>query len=156
MNFGEELEVALKKYQSYYHLNATGTLDAPTVSQMLMPRCGQPDIKSSHNHETKLLHIVSHYQFFNHSPRWPPSKSHLTYAFGLNYPKEYIPPVVRAFNTWTSASGYFTFSRAVNITSSDMIITLNVGVLEMELSLIMIHWRMLMRQQMGDFFIMSM
>ncbi|KAJ0754479.1 putative interstitial collagenase [Helianthus annuus] len=90
---------------------------------MLMPRCGQPDIKSSHNHETKLLHIVSHYQFFNHSPRWPPSKSHLTYAFGLNYPNEYIPPVVRAFNTWTSASGYFTFSRAVNITSSYMIIT---------------------------------
>ncbi|MFS7970678.1 putative gelatinase A [Helianthus anomalus] len=76
--FGEELEVALKKYQSYYHLNSTGTLDAPTVSQMLMPRCGQPNIKSSHNHETKLLHIVSHYQFFNHSPRWPPSKSHLT------------------------------------------------------------------------------
>ncbi|KAI3726057.1 hypothetical protein L1987_65854 [Smallanthus sonchifolius] len=118
--FDQELEAALKNYQNFYHLNASGTLDGPTVSQMIMPRCGQPDKKSSHKHGKKLLNIVSHYSFFPGSPRWPPSKSHLTYAFGLNYPNAYIPPVVRAFNTWASASGYFTFSRVGDVTSADL------------------------------------
>ncbi|KAI3726052.1 hypothetical protein L1987_65849 [Smallanthus sonchifolius] len=125
--FDEELEAALKSYQNFHHLNATGTLDGPTVSQMLMPRCGVPDKKSSHNRQTKLLHIVSHYEFFPNSPRWPPSKMHLTYAFGSNYPNAYVPPVDSAFNTWANASGYFTFSRVDDITSSDLKISFKSG-----------------------------
>ncbi|KAI3784765.1 hypothetical protein L1987_43870 [Smallanthus sonchifolius] len=125
--FDEELEAAVKDYQSFYHLNATGTLDGPTISQMLMPRCGRPDKGSSHNHETKLLHIVSHYQFFPNSPRWPPSKSHLTYAFASNYPDIYVPPVVSAFNKWVSATKYFTFSRVDCVTSSDLKISWERG-----------------------------
>ncbi|KAI3726058.1 hypothetical protein L1987_65855 [Smallanthus sonchifolius] len=121
--FDQKLEAALKSYQNFYHLNASGTLDGPTVSQMIMPRCGQPDKKISHKHGKSLLNIVSHYQFFPNSLRWPPSKSHLTYAFGLNYPNAYVPPVVRAFNTWASASGYFTFSRVDDVTSADLKIT---------------------------------
>ncbi|XP_076954232.1 metalloendoproteinase 1-like [Bidens hawaiensis] len=119
--FDQELETALKSYQNFYHLNASGTLDGPTVSQMSMPRCGQPDKKSNHIHGTKLLNIVSHYQFFPNSPRW--GKNHLTYAFGLNYPNAYVPPVVRAFNAWASTSGYFTFSRVDDFTGADLKIT---------------------------------
>ncbi|KAI3726055.1 hypothetical protein L1987_65852 [Smallanthus sonchifolius] len=125
--FDEELEAAVKDYQSFYHLNATGTLDGPTISQMLMPRCGQPDKENSHNHETKLLHTVSHYQFFQNRPRWPQSKSHLTYAFASNYPNNYVPPVVSAFNKWASETRYFTFTRVNSVTSADLKISWERG-----------------------------
>lgn len=118
--FDQELESALISYQNFYHLNASGTLDATTISQMTMPRCGQPDNKTNHHHKTKLLHTVSHYQFFQGNPTWPQSKSHLTYAFGFNYPDAAVPPVDRAFNKWASASGYFTFSRVDDVTSADL------------------------------------
>ncbi|MFS7970682.1 putative envelysin [Helianthus anomalus] len=118
--FDQAFESALINYQNFYHLNASGTLDGPTISQMMMPRCGQPDKKNSHKHKTKLVHTVSHYQFFQGNLRWPPSKSHLTYAFGLNYPNAYIPPVIRAFNTWTSSSNYFTFSMVDDVASADL------------------------------------
>ncbi|KAI3504254.1 hypothetical protein L1887_32801 [Cichorium endivia] len=69
-HFDEELEAALKSYQVYYHLNATGTLDGPTVSKMVMPRCGFPD-KETHHHTNNSLHTVSHYRFFPGRPKWP-------------------------------------------------------------------------------------
>nr|XP_043637652.1 metalloendoproteinase 3-MMP-like [Erigeron canadensis] len=117
--FDEELDAALKSYQNFYHLNATGVLDGTTISQMLIPRCGQPD-KITHQHGTKTLHIVSHYSFFPNNPKWPTSKSHLTYAFDSNYPRRYVPPVVRAFNKWTTSTNYFTFSRVNNFESADL------------------------------------
>ncbi|KAK1432824.1 hypothetical protein QVD17_09725 [Tagetes erecta] len=123
--FDQELESALKSYQEFYHLNASGTLDNPTVSQMIMPRCGYPDKKISHVHGTKLLNIVSHYSFFTGNPRW--GKSSLTYAFDSTYPPAYIPPVVRAFNTWASATRYFTFTRVASVTSSDLKISFERG-----------------------------
>ncbi|KAI3726053.1 hypothetical protein L1987_65850 [Smallanthus sonchifolius] len=126
--FDEQIEAAVKDFQNFYHLTATGTLDGPTISQMLMPRCGRPDKGiSSHNHEKKLLHIVSHYQFFPNSPRWPPGKSHLTYEFASNYPNIYVPPVVSAFNKWASATGYFTFSRVDSVTIADLKISWESG-----------------------------
>ncbi|GJS45669.1 metalloendoproteinase 1-like protein [Tanacetum coccineum] len=90
-HFDEELEAALKSYQVYYHLNATGTLNAPTLSKMVMPRCGFPD-KEGHHHRNGPLHIVSHYSFF---------------------------PAI-AFRKWTTASRYFTFSRAKTYARADL------------------------------------
>ncbi|XP_076950654.1 metalloendoproteinase 5-MMP-like [Bidens hawaiensis] len=124
--FDQELETALKSYQNFNHLNASGTLDEPTVSRMLMPRCGVPDhVNSSHTHEVKLLSFVSRYQFFPGNPRW--YKNHLTYAFHSKFPNAFVPPVVRAFNQWASASRYFTFSRSYHIISSNIKITLEHG-----------------------------
>ncbi|XP_071731097.1 metalloendoproteinase 3-MMP-like [Rutidosis leptorrhynchoides] len=109
--FDDELEAALISYQNFFQLNSTGTLDEPTVSQMLVPRCGCPDKKIPHHQDgPKGLHTVSHYAFFQGDLRW--SVSDLTYEFLNNYPDEGIPPVVRAFNSWTSGSNYFTFSSA--------------------------------------------
>ncbi|KAI3714144.1 hypothetical protein L1987_72735 [Smallanthus sonchifolius] len=118
-NFDEELETAIKSYQVYYHLNVTGTLDAPTVSKMVMPRCGFPD-KETHQHGDKSLHTVSHYRFFLSRPKWPKGKTHLTYAFGSRFPARFMPPVTRAFRKWATASRYFTFSRATNYQSADL------------------------------------
>ncbi|KAB1226155.1 Metalloendoproteinase 1 [Morella rubra] len=73
-DFDELLESAVKTYQLNYHLNATGTLDAQTVSKMMMPRCGVADIingtnwmhsgNKRHDYRHSLFHTVSHYSFF--------------------------------------------------------------------------------------------
>ncbi|KAH7568515.1 hypothetical protein JRO89_XS06G0009200 [Xanthoceras sorbifolium] len=42
--FDDILESAIKTYQLNFNLNTTGTLDPQTVSTMMMPRCGMPDI----------------------------------------------------------------------------------------------------------------
>ncbi|CAI9782610.1 unnamed protein product [Fraxinus pennsylvanica] len=67
------------------------------------------------------IHTVSHYSFFPGKPRWPASKTRLTYAFEANTPAAAINPVVRAFNTWASAT-HFTFSRVQNIAAADLVI----------------------------------
>ena len=43
-DFDELMESDIKTYQLNYHLNATGTMDAKTISSMMMPRCGVADI----------------------------------------------------------------------------------------------------------------
>ncbi|GKA04340.1 metallopeptidase, catalytic domain-containing protein [Tanacetum coccineum] len=58
------------------------------------------------------------------NPTWPADKTQLTYAFDLNYPETYVPPVDSAFDTWASASGYFTFSRVGDIANADLKIIL--------------------------------
>ncbi|KAI3829130.1 hypothetical protein L1987_03246 [Smallanthus sonchifolius] len=118
-HFDEELEAAIKLYQVYYHLNATGTLDAPTVSKMVMPRCGFFD-KEAHQYDDKYLHTVSRYRFFPGRPKWPKGKRHLTYAFGSRFPNRFRPLVARAFRKWANASRYFTFSRARTYKSADL------------------------------------
>ncbi|KAI5341091.1 hypothetical protein L3X38_020365 [Prunus dulcis] len=91
-DFDDQLESAIKTYQINYHLKATGTLDAKTVSNMMMPRCGVADIingtssmrsgKQRHpHHHHHGGHTVAHYPFFRGNPKWPASKYHLTYAF---------------------------------------------------------------------------
>ncbi|KAL7607969.1 hypothetical protein Lser_V15G14073 [Lactuca serriola] len=127
-NFDDELEAAVMSYQVYYHLNATGTLDGPTVSQMVMPRCGFPDKETQHNHNTNnSLHTISHYRFFPGRRKWPTGKKHLTYGFGSRFPRRFIPPVAQAFRTWANASGYFTFSRAITYQGADLKISFQRG-----------------------------
>ena len=43
-DFDKFLEEAVKTYQLNFHLKPTGTLDDGTISKMMMPRCGFPDI----------------------------------------------------------------------------------------------------------------
>nr|GFA41450.1 metallopeptidase, catalytic domain-containing protein [Tanacetum cinerariifolium] len=70
----------------------------------------------------KHLKAVSHYSFFegNPTPRWPVGKTHLTYAFDLNFQDSFVPPVVSSFDEWASGSGYFTFSKVADISASDL------------------------------------
>ncbi|KAM3708303.1 hypothetical protein ACB098_02G088500 [Castanea mollissima] len=128
-DFDELLESAIKTYQLNYHLNATGTLDAKTVSTMMMPRCGVADIsngtnwmhsgKKKHHHRRGSLHTVSHYTFFQGNPKWPSSKYHLTYGFLPGTPTEAMSPVAKAFETW-AANTHFRFSRAQDHTNADI------------------------------------
>ncbi|KAI3700809.1 hypothetical protein L2E82_45447 [Cichorium intybus] len=116
-HFDEELEVAVKSYQVYYHLNATGILDEPTVSQIAMPRCGYRD-KVTHGHTHNSIHTVSRYAFYPGTPKW--TKGRLTYGFGPLFPTRFITPVDQAFGKWANASGYFTFSKAASYEGADL------------------------------------
>ncbi|KAK4409904.1 Metalloendoproteinase 2-MMP [Sesamum angolense] len=133
-DFDDLLESALKTYQHNYHIKPTGTLDTETITKMVTPRCGNPDIVNGTNtmlpksnkrqnssSSPTSIHTVSHYTFFPGNPRWPPSKTHLTYGFSPNTPANAIDPVVRAFGKWDSTT-HFTFSRAQNNQRPDLVI----------------------------------
>ncbi|KAF5442096.1 hypothetical protein F2P56_027633 [Juglans regia] len=131
-DFDELLESAVKTYQQNYHLKATGTLDAETVSKMMMPRCGVADIingtnsmqsgKKKHHHRKGSFHTVSHYSFMSPSaPKWPSSKYHLTYGFLPGTPTEAMSPVAQAFRTW-AGNTHFTFSQAQALSNADITI----------------------------------
>lgn len=90
--FEESLESAIKTYQKNYNLKVTGTLDATTLAQMSKPRCGVADIihgntwmrsskkRDQHGDGSRHFHTVSHFAFFEGNPKWPATKSHLTYG----------------------------------------------------------------------------
>ncbi|PIA40358.1 hypothetical protein AQUCO_02500210v1 [Aquilegia coerulea] len=132
-SFDEFLESAVKTYQTNYHLKATGSLDAETVNKMSIPRCGVADIINGttsmrsgktkhHHHSSTSLHTVSHYSFFPGSPRWPNSKTHLTYAFHSVSDSNILSPIcARAFGMWSSAS-HFTFEEIEDFNAADITI----------------------------------
>ncbi|XVE83888.1 hypothetical protein DITRI_Ditri16bG0124400 [Diplodiscus trichospermus] len=135
--FDELLESALKTYQLNFHLNSTGTLDAKTVSKMMMPRCGVADIingtswmrsgkKNYHPGGSKSIHEVSHFAFFPRRPKWPASQSHLTYAFLPGTRADAMTPVANAFQTW-AANTHFRFSRVENYRDADITIGFKSG-----------------------------
>ena len=71
--FDEALEVAIKTYQTFFHLKVTGKLDTDTIKKMSMPRCGVADIING-----SLTH--PQFSFFRGEPKWPYYKRHLQYA----------------------------------------------------------------------------
>lgn len=127
--FDNLLERAVKTYQRNYHLKATGDLDPETISQMMQPRCGVPDIingtnsmrsrwkRSHHGHGS--LHAVGHYSFFDGRPRWPSNKYHLTYSFLSGTPSTATDAVAQAFQQWASAT-HFRFSHVQDYGSADL------------------------------------
>ncbi|XP_068304538.1 metalloendoproteinase 2-MMP-like [Pyrus communis] len=131
-DFDDILESAIKTYQVNYHLKATGTLDAKTVSRMTMPRCGVPDIingttsmrsgkkrQPHHRGGNGSTHTVAHFSFLNGNPKWPSSKYQLTYAFDQSTPAEAQAAVARAFATWAGNS-HFSFSQAQSYENADL------------------------------------
>ncbi|XP_051117350.1 metalloendoproteinase 1-like [Andrographis paniculata] len=119
------LESAIKTYQENFNINATGMLDATTIAQLTAPRCGVPDIingyntmlrNNSHNPMSKSINIVSHYTFFPNRPRWPSSKTHLTYRLVPNSRADAVAAVDSAFKKWDAATR-FSFSRVAKAPS---------------------------------------
>ncbi|CAK9148694.1 unnamed protein product [Ilex paraguariensis] len=101
-DFDNFLQSAIKTYQLNYHLNATGNLDGPTVSKMVVPRCGVADI-------------------INDGPAF-----HLTYGFLSNTHPDAMGAVARAFEKWASVS-HFTFTRTGDFANADIKIGFHRG-----------------------------
>ncbi|XXG83593.1 hypothetical protein AAC387_Pa10g1315 [Persea americana] len=127
-SFDDLLESAIKSYQHNFHLNITGKIDAATAEQMMIPRCGVPDIvngksgKGRHLGSTQL-HQVSHYAFFQNEPKWPPSKTQLTYGF---YPGNLVFDIqtlrsicANAFSKWQAVT-HFTFQEIEDVNNADL------------------------------------
>lgn len=135
-DFDDTLESAIKTYQENYHIKPTGIIDTETIAKMTTPRCGVPDIvngtnymrshKKRHDPSSSSIHTVSHYSFFEGNPRWPPTKTHLTYRFPPNFPAYAVDPVARAFQKWDSAT-HFSFSRVENNQNADLVIEFHRG-----------------------------
>ncbi|KAI3950859.1 hypothetical protein MKX01_021980 [Papaver californicum] len=124
--FDDVLESAIKTYQLNYNLETNGILDTPTVKQMMMPRCGVPDIaedgttsmksgmkhhQHDHGKHNGSLHIVSHYSFLPGNPKWPPEKMELVYRFrNLAAANVDLPTLEsackRALSSWAAVSNF--------------------------------------------------
>ncbi|KAF8390343.1 hypothetical protein HHK36_024868 [Tetracentron sinense] len=138
--FDDLLESAIKTYQLNYHLKVTGSLDSQTVKEMMMPRCGVPDItngttsmrsgKKKHHHGPNSLHTVSHYSFFPRRQRWPASKTHLTYRFHSSVQVSSIDSLrsvcSQAFARWAQVT-HFTFQEVQGSNTADMVIGFHRG-----------------------------
>ncbi|KAI3920295.1 hypothetical protein MKW92_044547 [Papaver armeniacum] len=76
--FDDVLEYQIQTYQSNYHLEVTGILDAQTVKQMMVPRCGGSDTVYSttfmgynENRQKRgsiAINAVSDHSFFPENP----------------------------------------------------------------------------------------
>ncbi|RVW36531.1 hypothetical protein VitviT2T_003015 [Vitis vinifera] len=101
-DFDDALESSLKAFQTFYHLNSTGTLDAPTATLMSKPRCGFPDHPPNSNST-----INPNYAYIL-SVKWPPDQMHIHYVvFPGSQPEQ---PITNGFNAWAAVSK-FTFER---------------------------------------------
>ncbi|KAL6965625.1 neutrophil collagenase [Sarracenia purpurea var. burkii] len=97
-NFDDLLESAIKTYQQNYRLKVSGTLDAQTVSTMMAPRCGVPDIINGTNwmQVGRKRHLLS------------------------------LSAVQRATNTW-AGSTHFRFTQTQSYPNTDLKVSFEFG-----------------------------
>ncbi|KAL0459166.1 UNVERIFIED_CONTAM: Metalloendoproteinase 3-MMP [Sesamum latifolium] len=75
--FDDNLELAIKSYQTFFKLEVNGIVDANTIAKMSRLRCGVPDHFSLNRSDELYLHIPtfsSHYTFLPGEPKWPPTR----------------------------------------------------------------------------------
>lgn len=127
-DFDDVLKSAISAYQKNFNLKATGKLDAPTLRQIVRPRCGNPDMvdgASEMNAGRKLLRTVAaaRYSFFPGKPRWPKRNRDLSYAFvpRNNLTEEVKQVFARAFTRWADVTP-LNFTRSESIFKADIVI----------------------------------
>lgn len=106
--FDDELESAIITYQLNYHLDTTGILDSDTLSKMMVPRCGVPDIIKGSNtmkRGTKTFNN-SLYSFFfrDRFVKW--NTTNLMYVFIDDFPSEGMDYIEQAFVIWSNKTPF--------------------------------------------------
>ncbi|KAF3773978.1 Matrix metalloproteinase-21 [Nymphaea thermarum] len=110
--FDEDLQAAIKKYQLFSNLSATGILDSATVHHLIQLRCGVRDFMKGptsakfHRNINVIGNSISTLCKLSGS-RWPALRRNLLYKIwrtaDLPYPIEDLRPVFRAaFETWAA------------------------------------------------------
>ncbi|KAM7277760.1 hypothetical protein ACFE04_004894 [Oxalis oulophora] len=133
--FDDHLQHALVKYQKFFNLNVTGTLNSDTIKQMIMPRCGVADIVHSkknknniHDHDHYYPWFVSKYAF--HERIYFPTQNNLTYRFSTSCGdidfQTVMSVISNAFQRWASVS-HFTFEEASLGSKEDIMIGFYTG-----------------------------
>ncbi|KAL2546960.1 matrix metalloproteinase [Forsythia ovata] len=131
-DFDDYLESAIKTYQLNFNLNPTGELDEQTLKHIVQPRCGNADIVNGTStmnsgkqprtySSNSTIHTVAHYEFFPGKPRWPESKTELTYAFlPENQLSENVKSLFgRAFERWSEVTP-LTFTETTSYSRADL------------------------------------
>ncbi|XP_021287193.1 LOW QUALITY PROTEIN: metalloendoproteinase 1-like [Herrania umbratica] len=102
------------------HLRRFGYLSS------IEPNHGGPQINfndniiNGGNHSgSSSFHAVPCYAFFNGRPKWPPSKTKLTYAFRPGTRPDAMAPVAQAFSTWAWVTK-FQFSLVQDYKNADL------------------------------------
>lgn len=112
-------------YQKNFHLKPTGQLDESTLNFMMKPRCGVPDVGG-----VTTIHGRNLYTFFPGVPRWPPTRTSLTYAFssgGVAIASDVLSAVFgRAFQRWASVTP-LTFTQVSSLEAADVEIRFYLG-----------------------------
>ncbi|CAN6246160.1 unnamed protein product [Urochloa humidicola] len=130
--FDQDLEAAIATYQRNFGLNATGSLDAPTVDQMVSPRCGVADVV---NGTSTMAPAGAHgrhlYAYFPGSPTWPPFRRDLKYAITATsataIDRSTLSDVfARAFSRWAAATN-LRFSETASESDADITIGFYAG-----------------------------
>ncbi|KZV43491.1 metalloendoprotein 1-like [Dorcoceras hygrometricum] len=105
--FDGELENAITRYQQKFGLSINGKLDSSTLSKLISPRCGLPDIEP--DGAGKISHASQKYTYFTGRPRWGRSiPMTLTYAISPTNMITYLTmqdiksTFERAFSHWAS------------------------------------------------------
>ncbi|XP_052772917.1 interstitial collagenase-like isoform X2 [Mya arenaria] len=93
---------AIRLYQEYFGIKATGRLNKKTVKVMREPRCAIPDQRTDDPYSP-----IRQFRFYKYYPRW--RRSILTWRAG-KYTKKISPLVLwktikKAFETWSAVSG---------------------------------------------------
>ncbi|KAL3840992.1 hypothetical protein ACJIZ3_025583 [Penstemon smallii] len=127
--FDGNFESAVKTYQLNFNLNATGQIDANTLKNIVLPRCGNPDAvngtSTMHSNRpysaNSTINTVAHYSFFPNTPPWPRGRRDLTYAF---LPRNQLSDLVRgvfsrAFERWSEVTP-LTFTETSSFSSADI------------------------------------
>ncbi|XP_026421102.1 metalloendoproteinase 5-MMP-like [Papaver somniferum] len=135
--FDDVLESEIKAYQLNYNLEVTGMLDTQTLQQMMLPRCGVPDIDRNGKSSMKWNHYNGgrgnvNFKFYGGGHKWPPSKYNLTYKFTTdgsqtNIDYETLSSVcARAFATWAAVIP-FHFKEVGVVEHADIFIGFRTG-----------------------------
>ncbi|XP_010524412.1 PREDICTED: metalloendoproteinase 4-MMP [Tarenaya hassleriana] len=102
-------ESALVHYQTKMGISVTGKPDSDTLTQILLPRCGSPDVVEPETTRNPAFHTNQKYVYFPGRPRWARDvPMALTYAFSQENLIPYLTPTDirrvfrRAFVKWAS------------------------------------------------------
>ncbi|XP_047331013.1 metalloendoproteinase 2-MMP-like [Impatiens glandulifera] len=126
-DFDYTLAQAIKKYQVFNHLNSSGILDANTLAQMEMPRCGVPDFvngtKIQHGRKLVIYGFNDSYYTFE-TTKW--LKMNLTWALMPGTRADAQRPIAAAMANWMSVSK-FHFSQSPVFQNADLQISFVSG-----------------------------
>ncbi|KAI3850999.1 hypothetical protein MKX03_014424 [Papaver bracteatum] len=132
--FDDVLQYEIKSYQLNYGIDATGSLDAETVKQMMRPRCGRADVVDASTFiGSQRREKMKQNEAAARTPaKW--SSAHLTYRFSSAYNSSdkvdnqtLRAVVLQAFAKWEAVSNFKFTEETDGDVATDMVIGFHKG-----------------------------